>query len=704
MRKRYYIQNLDCAHCAMKMEEAARRVEGVTDASIHFATAKLTLEAEDAVFDQAYQKVERICREIEPSVRFSEKSYRLSGEEKGELFRIVLSVFLFLAAKLLSSFGIIEEGGLLFLLSHLPSYLCAGWPVLKKAVLGLFHKKLFDENFLMAIASVAAFAIGEAGEGVLVMILYSVGEFFQSLAVAKSRRSITELMDIRPDRANLVEEDGIRSVSPEQVSVGSVILVKPGEKVPLDGVVIEGASFLDTASLTGESLPREVRTGDTVISGCVNMNGPLTVKTSKSFSESSVSKILRLIEESSEKKSDAEQFITRFARYYTPAVVFLALALAILPPLFGASPSLWVHKAISCLVISCPCALVISVPLTFFGGIGCAGASGILIKGSDSLEALSKVGGCAFDKTGTLTRGEFAVTAIHPDWIAEKELLALASACEHYSNHPISLSLQAATRDEVDKARIGRVREISGEGVTAEIDSVEYFTGNELLMARAGVTITPCKKCAEHQNATVVHVAAKGKYLGHILISDVVREDAKETIEGLGRLGIRRIALVSGDRESAVREVADELGIADVHAELLPHEKAECVRRIKDALPKENTLVFVGDGINDAPVLAEADLGVAMGGIGADAAMEAADVVLMDDKPSKITRAIGIAKKTLSIVRQNILLSVGIKLFVLIPNIFLGEGAVPLWFAVFADVGVCILAVLNATRTLYYKK
>lgn len=702
MRKQYLIENLDCAHCAMKMENAAKKVEGATFVSVNFVSMKLTLEADDAVFKKVYNEVLRVCKSVEPDVVFHQNKYKMSSIEKKDIYTIICAVLLFAAAKVLEAFELTSEGELLHLLSFLPSYLVSGLAIIKKAFLGILHGKIFDENFLMTIATFGAFAIGESGEGVMVMLLYRIGEFFQSLAVSKSRRSITELMDIRPDSANLIDGSEVTKVNPKDISIGSLILIKPGEKVPIDSVIVDGHSFLDTTALTGESVPREVNVGDKLISGCINMNGVLTAKTEKTFEESSVSKILEMIENSSEKKSKTENFISRFAKYYTPIVVILALVLAIVPPLFNGEWAVWIHKAITCLVISCPCALVISIPLTFFGAIGGASSNGILIKSTESVEKLAKAEICSFDKTGTLTKGNFKVTAIHPEIISQDELLELAATCENYSDHPISASLKAAFNKEINKARIGKIEELFGKGVKAEIDGKIYFVGNHKLMEDAKIEITPCEKC-DHAG-TVVHISSIDTYLGHIVISDELKADAEKAISDLDKLKIKGLYLISGDREDVADSVANKLGIKNVYSSLLPHEKLSVVEEIEKQKSQNGSLIYVGDGINDSPVLARADLGIAMGSIGADAAMEAADVVLIDDKPSKIALAIKLAKKALSIVYQNIVLSIGIKVLVLILNIFLGEESVPIWLAIFADVGVCIIAILNATRTLIIKK
>lgn len=699
MKKIYHIKGLDCAHCAMEVEEAIRRLEGVRSVSINFVAMKMTLEAEAQDFARVYAEVKRVSRAVEPTVRFSEEKPETDGAERRELWLILTSAVLFALALVGEKLSLYEEGTLLCIAAFLPAYLLAGFPVLKKAVTGLFHGRVFDENFLMSLASLCAIGIGEAGEAVMVMILYRIGEYFQGCAVARSRKSIASLMEIRPDQATLLKDGAELTVSPEKVAVGDRILVLPGERIPLDGVVVEGSSFLDTAALTGESVPKAAEAGDVVLSGCINMNGPLTLRVEKEFGESTVSRILRLVEEAGDKKSQTEKIITRFARYYTPAVVILALLILAVPPLFGGDFNVWLHKAIGCLVISCPCALVISVPLSFFGGIGCASRHGVLIKGAESIEALSRLSTVAFDKTGTLTGGEFAVTAIHPDIIGEEELLGWATAGEHYSDHPISHSLKAAFRGRIDPARIGKVRELTGRGVEAVIDGKTVLVGNESLMEQYGVEVRPCEKCTHH--GTVVHVAMDRTYLGHIVVSDRIRSDAKETLQSLKGLGITKTALLSGDRESVVAAVAAELGISEHHGGLLPEEKLDILSRLKAQLPQGRTLGYVGDGINDTPTLAAADVGIAMGGIGADAAMEASDVVLMEDKPAGVARAVRIARKTMGIVWQNILLSVGIKLVVLIPNLFFLN--VPIALAVFSDVGVLFLAVLNATRALRTK-
>ena len=702
MRKQYILEDLDCAHCAMEMEEAAKKVPGVEYVSVNFLSMKLTLEAADGDYDRVFRQVVKVCRKVEPDCRIVTQKYRMGGEEKKELVRILIAAALFVIVKALEIAGVLEEGDWITLLAYLPAYVLAGYEVVWKALRGLFHGRVFDENFLMTLATVGAVATGEYSEAVAVMVLYQIGEFLQDLAVAKSRRSVTELMDIRPDSAHLITDGKESTVKPEDVPVGSFIVIHPGEKVPLDGEVTEGHSFLDTTALTGESVPREIGVGDKITSGCVNMRGVLTVKTEKTFGESSVSRILSLIEDGTETKSHAENFISRFAKWYTPVVVIGALILAVVPPLFSGNWSFWIHKAITCLVISCPCALVISVPLAFFGGIGGAGSRGILIKGAESVEKLAKADACAFDKTGTLTRGVFKVTAIHPDEVSEEALLELAATCENYSDHPISQSLKAAFDREIDKGRIGRIEEIAGEGVHAEIDGEEIFVGNLKLMERAGALVHSCPRCGRHKG-TVVHLSRGTEYLGHIVISDELKPDAVEAVAALKALGVKKICLFSGDDKDVAAAVGETLGVDRVEAELDPADKLSLVEKIRREKENGKPLIFVGDGINDVPVLAKADVGVAMGGVGADAAIEAADVVLMDDKPKKVALAVRHARKTLSIVWQNIVFAIGVKIAVLVPNVLLGEASVPLWLAIFADVGVCLLAVLNSARALHVK-
>ncbi len=611
----------------------------------------------------------------------------MSKKQKKTLVRIILSAVLLVAAALIPVDGIVK------LVLFLIPYAVIGWDVLWKAIRNIAHGQVFDENFLMAIATVGAFALGEYPEGVAVMLFYQVGELFQSYAVGRSRQSIAALMDIRPDYANIEQDGKLVQVDPEDVAVGDTIVIKAGEKIPLDGVVLEGSSAVDTAALTGESLPRDVNPGDDVVSGCINQSGLLKVRVTKVFGESTVAKILDLVENSSSKKARAENFITRFARYYTPVVVIGAVLLAVLPPLlFGGDWSDWLQRALIFLVISCPCALVISVPLSFFGGIGGASKQGILVKGSNYLEALAKTETVVFDKTGTLTKGTFQVTAVHPDRISKGELLELAAMAESYSEHPISRSLREAYQKPVDASRVTDVEEISGHGVRAKVDGHDVYAGNGKWMDRIGVSWRNC-----HRTGTVVHVAVDGEYAGHIVISDAVKPDAAAAIEALKREGVKKTVMLTGDVKAVGEAVAREIGIDEVHAELLPGDKVDQVERLLKNTSGKGKLAFVGDGINDAPVLSRADIGIAMGGLGSDAAIEAADIVLMDDKPSKLAVAVRISRKTLRIVRQNIVFALGIKLLFLALGAF---GMANMWEAVFADVGVSVLAILNASRAL----
>ena len=642
----------------------------------------------------------------------------MSKKQKRMLRRILVSAALFVLISLLhllpdimlpgpvpflSSSRVTEGGEAAFFLSvsppvflilYLIPYLIIGWDVLWRAVRNIAHGQVFDENFLMALATVGALAIGEYPEAVFVMLFYQVGELFQSYAVDQSRKSITALMDIRPDYANMEGPDGqLEQVDPEDVAVGDTIVIKAGERIPLDGVVLEGSSTVDTAALTGESLPRQVESGDDVISGCVNLSGLLKVRVTKAFEESTVAKILDLVENSASKKAKAENFITKFARYYTPIVVLAAVALAILPPLFTSIQ--WVdsiQRALNFLVVSCPCALVISVPLSFFGGIGGASKDGILVKGGNYLEVLARTEIVVFDKTGTLTRGVFNVTAIHPDHCDQGQLLELAALAECWSDHPISRSLKEAYGREIDAARVSSVEEVAGRGVKAVVDGHTICAGNDKLMEDIGVSWHPC-----HRVGTTVHVASDGVYLGHIVISDEVKPDAQEAIAALKAAGVRKTVMLTGDAQAVGEDVARRLGLDEVHAQLLPAGKVERVEELLKEVSPKGALAFVGDGINDAPVLSRADIGIAMGGLGSDAAIEAADIVLMDDKPSKIAHAIRIARRTLSIVRQNIVFALAVKLLVLVLS---AVGLVSMWAAVFADVGVSVIAILNAMRAL----
>lgn len=637
----------------------------------------------------------------------------MTKKQKKVLRRIIISAVLLVAMAV--TFTVLDKTGMVDLenpsvmwrcieiVAYLIPYLVIGYDILKKAFLGIIHGEVFDENFLMAIATVGAMVLGEYKEASAVMLFYQIGELFQSYAVGKSRKNITALMDIRPDYANIEKDGKLEQVDPDDVQIGTVIVVQPGEKVPIDGKVVEGSSSLNTSALTGESVPREVHVGDEIISGCVNLTGLIKIETSKEFGESTVSKILDLVENSSMKKSRSEKFITRFAKYYTPAVCIAALALAVLPPLVNiimgnpAAWSKWIIRALTTLVISCPCALVISIPLSFFGGIGGASAKGILVKGSNYLEALSYTKYVVCDKTGTLTKGVFQVTEIHPEGgMSEADLLEKAALVESYSNHPISKSLKEAYGKEIDNNRVTDAKEISGHGVSAVVDGQEVAAGNVKLMKQMNI-----QAAVPTSVGTEIHVAVDGKYAGYILISDVVKPNAKEAINGLKAAGVEKVVMLTGDAKKVADAVGSELGVDEVRSELLPGDKVDEVEKLIAAKGEKEKLAFVGDGINDAPVLSRADIGIAMGALGSDAAIEAADIVLMDDDPAKIATAMKISKKTLRIVHQNIVFALVIKFACLALG---AVGFVNMWWAIFADVGVMILAVLNATRALSFKE
>lgn len=607
----------------------------------------------------------------------------MSRKQKKKLIRIIVAAVLLVVISFLSFDNII----MLFL--YIVPYLVVGWDVVFSAVRNIIHGQLFDEQFLMALATIGAFGSGEYREAVAVMLFYQIGELFQGIAVGKSRKSIASLMDIRPDSAVVIRDGAEIKVSPEEVQKGETIIVRPGEKIPLDGTVLTGSTTVNTAALTGESLPRDIEAGGKVISGSVNLTGVITVKTESLYAESTVAKILDLVENSSAKKAKTENFITRFAKYYTPCVVAAALALAFIPPLIVGNFGEWIQRALIFLVVSCPCALVISVPLSFFGGIGGASRKGILVKGSNYMEVLSKVGTVVFDKTGTLTKGSFTVTAIHPEKLSEDELLDVAAAAESYSNHPIAESIIAAHKGHIDQSRIGEVKEHAGMGIEAVIDGRDIFAGNGKLMDMAGARWHNC-----HIDGTVIHISEGSCYLGHIVISDEIKPDSKEALKELKKLGVAKTVMLTGDRKEIAASVGKTLGLDEVHAELLPDGK---VKAVESLIKEGRTLAFVGDGINDAPVLARADLGVAMGAMGSDAAIEAADLVLMDDKPSKLPDAIKIARKTMRIVWQNIVFSLIVKAAVLI---LAALGFANMWLAIFADVGVTVLAILNAMRAM----
>lgn len=621
----------------------------------------------------------------------------MNKKQKRVLIRIIVAALLIIILSVLPA-----EGYLKFGLYMIP-YLVIGYDILKKAFKGILNKQVFDENFLMAVATIGAIVLGDYAEGVAVMLFYQIGELFQSYAVGRSRRNISELMDIRPDYANIERDGKLEKVAPDEVEIGTVIVVQPGEKIPIDGIITEGRTTLNTSALTGESLPREAESGDEVISGCINMTGVLKIETTREFGESTVSKILDLVENSSSKKSKSENFISKFARYYTPAVCYSALALAVLPPLvrilfMGLSPEWgdWIYRALTFLVISCPCALVISIPLSFFAGIGGASKEGVLVKGSNYLETLAQTKCVVFDKTGTMTQGVFEVSGVHHSEMEDAKLLEYAALAESFSSHPISKSLQKAYGKEMDKTRVTDVEEISGNGVLAKVDGIAVAVGNAKLMKRLGIGYKDC-----HHVGTVVHMAVDGEYAGHILISDKIKPHAKEAIRALKGAGVTKTVMLTGDAGNVAEQVAKELGITEVYSELLPADKVSKVEELLEGKPEKAKLAFVGDGINDAPVLSRADIGIAMGALGSDAAIEAADIVLMDDDPLKIAKAIRISRKCIRIVYENIYFAIGIKIFCLILGAF---GIANMWLAIFADVGVMVVAVLNAVRALFVQK
>lgn len=701
LKKEILLEGLCCGNCAAKIERESNNIDGVKSAIVDFISTKLIMEIEDSskqsdIIDEVKDIVKRIEPDVNVVVIDSKDSQSKSKNEeveeennKEEIIRLIIGALIFGIATVMKFSNSIE------LVLYLISYVLVGGEVVLGALRNIRRGQVFDENFLMGIATIGAFAIGEYPEGVAVMLFYQVGEMFQDMAVNRSRKSISALMDIRPDFANLKINGDIKKVDPEEVSIGDIIVVKPGEKVPLDGKVIEGSSMVDTAALTGESVPREVGRGDSILSGVINKNGLLTIEVEKEFGDSTVAKILDLVQNASSKKAPTENFITKFARYYTPTVVFAALALAIIPPLFieGATFSDWVYRALSFLVVSCPCALVVSIPLGFFGGIGGASKNGILVKGGNYLEALNDVEMLVFDKTGTLTKGIFKVTEINSENnISKDELIAYAAYAENYSNHPIGASILKAYGKEIDKYKIENYEEISGHGVKVIIDGKEVLAGNYKLMNRENI---PYKQV--ETIGTLVHVAIDKKYAGYIVISDELKEDSAKAIKDLKAIGVKKTVMLTGDNEKVGSKIAKELRLDEVYAELLPDQKVEKLELLfKEKSPK-GKIVFVGDGINDAPVLARADIGIAMGGVGSDAAIEAADVVIMTDEPSKIASAIKIAKKTRSIVMQNIVFALGVKIIIL-GLVAIGMGT--MWEAVFGDVGVALLAVLNAMRAM----
>lgn len=695
IKKELLLEGLGCASCALKIEKQVKTIPGVNNAYIDFISQKLTLEIHDSEeVNSIIKKASKIATSIESNICVLENIKNDREEKENNNSKIIflgLGLLLFILGYLLPVTPLFKN------LFFLMSYFFVGTEVLIKAIKNIVKGKIFDENFLMTIATVGAFSIGEFPEASAVMLFYQIGELFQDMAVNRSRKSIKALMDIRPDYANLKVGNEIKKVSPEEIKIGDLIIVKPGEKVPLDGLIIEGTSTLDTSALTGESLPREIKVEDEVLSGSINQEGLLTIKVTQLFGESTVSKILDLVQNASSKKAPTENFITKFSRYYTPIVVITAVILAMIPPLFisGEDHSTWIYRALIFLVISCPCALVISIPLGFFGGIGGASKKGILIKGSNYLEALNHVHTVVFDKTGTLTKGVFKVTKIETTGnLSKNELLEYAALAESYSTHPIALSIIKSYSRKIDKNRITKVDEFSGYGLKVIVDGKEILVGNEKLMTQHNIGIDSIAF------GSIVYISVNGNYEGKIIVSDEIKEDSSKTIKQLKAFGVKKIVMLTGDHHSPAKAIAEELNLDEFYSQLLPHEKVEKLETLLMDKPSKQKLIFVGDGINDAPVLARADIGIAMGGLGSDAAIEASDIVLMTDEPSKISKAIKIAKKTRRIVWENITFALGVKGFVLILGAL---GIATMWLAVFADVGVALIAVLNAMRILNTK-
>lgn len=709
MEKKILLKGLGCANCAQKMEEQTQRLAGVKVATVNFATSTMSIEVvedknehgDNHNFQNILKEIEKIIKSIEPhveviAIKDSLEDNSLEAEEeafsKKEIIKIGLGTVFFISAILINDALAVELG--LFLIS----YLLIGGEVLVRAVKNIIRGQVFDENFLMTIATIGAFIVGEYPEGVAVMLFYQIGEMFQDSAVNNSRRSIRALLDIKPDYANMIINGKEEQVEPEKVGIGDIIIIKPGERVPLDGKVIEGSTMVDTTALTGESVPRKVEAGEDLLSGSINISGLIKVEVTKRFAESTVSRIIELVQNAGSRKAPTENFITKFARVYTPVVVFLAIGLAVLPPLFikGALLSDWFYRALIFLVISCPCALVVSIPLSFFGGIGGASKNGILVKGGNYLEALNSVSTVVFDKTGTLTEGVFKVTEVKPAQnLSQSKLLEYAALAESFSNHPIAKSIIQAYGKKIDMDLIDSFEEIAGQGVKVFSQGHEILAGNDKLLEAKGIIPLDVPGVG-----TIVHIVVDGVYSGSILISDVIKEDARQTIKNLRQIGIKKVVMLTGDNQKVAKNVADALGIDCVYAELLPEDKVEKVETLIQGKGREEKLIFIGDGINDAPVLARADIGVAMGGLGSDAAIEAADVVLMTDEPSKLVSAIKIAQKTKAIVWQNIIFALGVKFFVLILG---AVGLASMWAAVFADVGVALIAVLNAARVMKVK-
>lgn len=704
LRRKFILEGLDCANCASKIEEKVATLSGIQLANVNFPTKTLTIEIEEDLevknIRDMIERINEIVKIHEPDVEVielpkkgSHKINEVEEEGKDELVRLVLGAFLFVLALVFDFPKSLE------LMIYLTSYIIVGGEVVLRAGRNILRGQVFDENFLMAIATIGAFLIGEYPEGVAVMLFYQVGEIFQDMAVNNSRKSIRALMDIRPDFANLKIGDKIRKVSPEEVAIGDIIIVKPGEKVPLDGVVIEGTSMVDSSALTGESVPTKVEAGDIILSGVININAVLTIKIEKEFADSTVSRILDLVQNAGSKKAPTEKFITKFARVYTPVVVFLAIALAIFPPLFieGATFSQWIYRALSFLVVSCPCALVVSVPLGFFGGIGGASKNGILVKGGNYLEALNNVELVVFDKTGTLTKGVFQVTEIKTEDNVDKEqLLSYAAYAEAFSNHPIATSILKAYGKEINKSTIENYEEIHGHGVKVIVEGKEILAGNHRLMDKENISFKKVDSIG-----TVVHIALNKSYLGYIVISDEIKKDSAKAIKALKAMGVKKIVMLTGDNSSVAAKIGEELGLDQVYAELLPDQKVEKLEQLEKEKTAKGKLVFVGDGINDAPVLARADIGIAMGGVGSDAAIEASDLVIMTDEPSKIAEGIKIARNTRKIVMENIWFSLVVKALILV---LVAMGLGTMWEAVFGDVGVTVIAVLNSMRAMNRKK
>lgn len=696
-KRELILEGLDCASCAAKIETKVKEIEGVKNASVNFVTKKLTIEFENALkSEDIVKKATKIAKSVESDIEVFEQEEKKTGQKsvlnKSEVIVLSIGILLYGTAFIIR-FPFWVEFTLFF-----TSYLLIGKDVLIKAVRNIFKGQLLDENFLMFIATIGAFSLGEFSEGAAVMLFYKVGELLQDMAVNRSRKSIADLMNIRPDYANLKSGESLKRVSPEEVDIGSVIVVKPGERIPLDGRIIEGRSMVDVSVLTGESIPRDVESGDEVLSGSVNKSGLLSIEVTKEYGDSTVSKILDLVQNASSQKARTENFITKFARVYTPIVVFASAALAIIPPLVvpGASFSEWLYRALIFLVISCPCALVISIPLGYFGGIGAASRHGILVKGSNHLEALNNLNTVVFDKTGTLTKGKFEVTEINPsEGFSKENLLEYAATAERFSNHPIAVSIVKAFGKKIDSDETESFEEIPGHGIKTIYQGKEILAGNEKLMNGSGIAISDTNGLG-----TTIHVAVGGKYAGKILISDEVKADSKKAIEELKKSGVKKLIMLTGDNTNQAQKIGRQLGLDEVYAELLPHQKVEKIEHIVSQKAQKDKLAFVGDGINDAPVLARSDIGVAMGGLGSDAAIEAADIVLMTDEPSKLVTAIKIARKTKGIIWQNIILAFAVKIIVLA----LGAGGMAtMWEAVFADVGVAVLAVLNAMRLIRVK-